>query len=142
MNEYLKTVVSAVFAVGIISAIFPKDSFGKYINILASVLVLAVILSPVLNISKNDIDFDRIDTKKLELDVNTYIMEEYEKELAQNIRERLKEETNLDFSVVVYADKEEDVINIDKIELSPYTSKASHIVSEYLGIPERSIVEK
>ena len=142
MAEYLKTVVSAVLAVGIISVILPKDSFGKYVNLLAGILVMSVIISPVLNIGDGEIKFKNLDIETLNFDVNSYIMEEYEKELAENVKDMLKEKTNIDFSVLVHADKKDDIIEIKEVKISPFTTEYVSVVSGYLGVDERRITQK
>lgn len=142
MGEYIKTIVSSVLAVGLISALLPTNGFSKYVNILSGIIVMAVIVSPIINTESKSYRFDEISIKNLELNANSYIMEEYEKELAQNIKSMLKSKTNTEFSVMVYADKEEDVIEIKKIEISPYTSECSLLICEYLGIDEGRITQK
>ncbi|MBQ3181157.1 MAG: stage III sporulation protein AF, partial [Clostridia bacterium] len=119
MGQYLKTVVSAVLAVGIISVLLPRDSFSKYVNLLAGIIVMAVIISPIMSMRDKKIEFGHIDVEELEFNTNSYIMEEYEKELAQNIKEMLKTKTNINFSVSVRAEKNDDTIEIKEIEISP-----------------------
>ena len=142
MGEYLKTVVSSVLAVGLISALLPESSFSKYVNILSGVIVMAVIVSPVINSQNQAYRLAEIDVKTLELNTKSYIMEEYEKELAQNIKSMLKDKTNTEFSVTVYADKKEDTIEIEGIEISPYTSEGNRLICDYLGIDEGRITQK
>lgn len=142
MGEYLKTIVSSVLAVGLISAILPAGGFSKYVNLLSGIIVMAVIVSPIIDLQERGYRLDEIDIKNLELNTNSYIMEEYEKELALNIKSMLKDRTNTDFSVTVYADKSSDVIEIKMIEISPYTSECSKLICDYLGIDEGRITQK
>lgn len=142
MGEYLKTIVSAVLAVGVISALLPNDSFSKYANLLAGIIVMAVVVSPIISVRDKKIEFNQIDIENLELNTNSYIMEEYEKELARNVENMLKEKTNIDFSVTVRANKAEDIIEIEEIEISPYTSEYLALVCDYLGIEEGRITQK
>ena len=141
MGEYLKTVVSAVFAVGIITALLPKDGFSKYVNLLAGIIVMAVIISPILSVRNKSIEFEKIDTKSLDFNTNSYIMEEYEKELAKNIENMLTQKTKVGFSVLVFVDKDEDIIEIQKIEITPYTKEYALLVSDYIGIDEGRITQ-
>ncbi len=142
MQEYLKTVVASVLAVGIISAIIPQGSFSKYINLLSGVIVMAVIASPFISSSGGGVLIERPEIEYLLTDTNSYIMEEYEKELAQNIKKMLKEKTDIDFSVSVHAKKTDDTIEINEIEITPYASKYSALISEFLGIDEGRISQK
>ena len=131
MSEYLKTVVASVFAVGLISVLFPKDNFGKYTGILAGIIVMSILLLPLFNIGET-----------LEFNTNSYIMDEFEKELSENIKQKLKNDTDIDFSVTVYAEKKDEIIEINQIEIAPYSKEYALIVSEYLGVDEGRIVQK
>ena len=142
MQEYLKTVVASVLAVGIISAIIPQGSFSKYINLLSGVIVMAVIASPFISSSGGGVLIERPEIEYLLTDTNSYIMEEYEKELSLEIKEMLYEKVGTEISVSVRADKNEDTIEIKEILLSPYTSEHSKLVSEFTGVDEGRIIEK
>lgn len=140
MSEYLKTVVSVVIAVSLLSTILPQNSFGKYGNLLTSIIVMAVLCAPFIN-TRNNIELDFLPTQ-LEFSKNSYIMQEFEKELAKKIEGELENTTNLDFSVTVRAEKNEDIIEIKEIEISPFSNEYAAIVSEYLGIGEERITQK
>lgn len=142
MSEYIKTIVTAVLAVGMISVLFPKGSFGKYVSMLSGIIVMAVVAFPLLNIDANDIDFDILNTENLEIKTNSYIMEEFEKELARKIQDELKSKTNIEFSAVVFAEKKDNIITINKVEISPYSEEYVRIVSQYTGIEEGRILKK
>lgn len=140
MSEYIKTIVSVVIAVSLLSTILPQNSFGKYGNLLTSIIIMAVLCSPFLN-TRNNIKSDFLPTQ-LEFNKNSYIMQEFEKELAKKIEDELKSKTNLDFSATVRAEKNEDIIEIKEIEISPFSDEYVHIVSEYTGIGEERITQK
>lgn len=142
MREYLKTVVSCVLAVGIITTLLPRGSFSKYASLLSGIIVMAVVISPFISGGDKRIEFEDINIEEIEINTNSYIMEEYEKELAKNIEKMLKEKTDIDFSVTVRAKKKDDIIEIKEIEITPYTSKYSSLISEYLGIDEGRISQK
>ena len=142
MGEYLKTIVSSVLAVGTISALLPRNEFSKYVNLLSGIIVMTVIVSPIISVGDKNIEFDRLDIEKLEFNTNSYIMEEYEKELSQNIKSMLKEKTDIDFSVAVIADKNDDIIEIKEIQIAPYSSQYAVLISEFLGIDEGRISQK
>lgn len=140
MSEYLKTVVSVVIAVSLLSTILPQNSFGKYGNLLTSIIVMAVLCAPFMD-TRNNIELDFLPTQ-LEFSKNSYIMQEFEKELAKKIEGELENTTSLDFSVTVRAEKNEDIIEIKEIEISPFSNEYAAIVSEYLGIGEERITQK
>ena len=142
LSEYLKTVVASVFAVGLISVLFPKDNFGKYTGILAGIIVMSILLLPLFNIGEKELDIENLDIETLEFNTNSYIMDEFEKELSENIKQKLKNDTDIDFSVTVYAEKEDEIIEINQIEIAPYSKEYALIVSEYLGVDEGRIVQK
>ncbi len=141
MGEYLKTILTAVFCVGLISILYPKDTISKYIGILSGIIVMTVLVLPIIN-AGNEIDFDALDIEALELNTNSYLMEEFEKELAENIKKKLKDDTGINFSVVVCADKLDEIIEIKNIEIAPYSEEYAGIVSEYLGIDRGRVVQK
>lgn len=142
MGEYLKTIVSSVLAVGIISALLPRNEFSKYVNLLSGIIVMTLIVSPIISTGNKNMEFDRLDIEKLEFDTNSYIMEEYEKKLSQNIKNMLKEKTDIDFSVTVIADKNDNVIEINEIQIAPYSSQYALLISDFLGINEGRISQK
>lgn len=142
MSEYLKTVVAVVLVIGMISVFFSKDTISKYVEILSGIIVMAVLVFPLINLERHNIDFEILDIETLELSTNSYIMDEFEKELSENIKRKLKNETDINFSVDVYAEKDEDIIEINKIEIAPFSKEYAVIISEYLGISEGRIMQK
>lgn len=140
MSEYLKTVVSVVIAVSLLSVILPQNSFGKYGNLLTSIIVMTVLCAPFMN-TRNNIELDFLPTQ-LEFNKNSYIMQEFEKELAKKIEGELEGKTSLDFSVTVRAEKNEDIIEIKEIEISPFSNEYARIVSEYTNVGEERITQK
>ena len=48
MSEYIKTVVKAVIAVGIVTSLFSENKLSKYINLISGIVVMAVLILPVL----------------------------------------------------------------------------------------------
>lgn len=142
MGEYLKTILTVVIAVGIITTIAPKGAMSGYSKMLSGVVVMAVILAPVLKLEDYRPDTFTPDIKEIGIQSNTYLMEEYEKELSKNIKNHLKEETGIEFEVLVFADKNDEIIEIKQVEISPFSSKYAKIITDYTGIDERRIVEK
>ncbi len=143
MSEYLKTVIATVLSVGVLSALLPKNSFAKYVNIIASIVVMTVLLSPVLKLSRGiDTDFDTLDTQKLTLLESSYVAEEFESELALKLREELEKKTGREFSVEITAEVSEENVVIEKAAIFPYTKDYAGICASYLGIGEDKVVQK
>ncbi|MBO5734326.1 MAG: hypothetical protein J6R66_05510 [Clostridia bacterium] len=143
MSEYLKTVVIAVVAVSVISVLFSKDSFGKYADLLAGIVVMTVVVAPIFNIGKEmETNFDSIDIKQIEPIATSYLMDEFEKELATKVRGEIKRRTNTEVLVTVYARQTEDTVEINQVEISPYSGEYVQIICEFLGIEEEKVTKK
>ena len=132
MSEYIKSIVSAVIAVGLITTLFSKNSFSKYINLLSSIIVMAVLILPVVRVSFEPMEFSADEVK---IEKNRYLQDEFEKVLQERIKEELKRKTGKDFEVLVSAEVTDDA-KIQQIKLSPYSEEYAKIVREYLGFDE------
>lgn len=128
MSEYIKTVVKAVIAVGIITSLFSENKLSKYINLIAGIVVMAVLILPVLNISPKPLEFD---TVELELQKNTYLKDEFEKTLEERIKEEVKRQTSREIEVKVKANIEES--KIEKISIKPYKEEYVNLIKKYLN---------
>ncbi len=141
MSGYLKTVIAVVMFVSLISAILPKENAGKYVTFVSGLIVTAVLISPVFKIFEStNFLFSDINTKELKLGEVNYIMEEFEKNLA----EKIQNELNSDTEVTVYAktDKNGEITGIDKVEIYPYSENDAEKISELLSIEKNRVVEK
>ena len=135
MTQYLKEVVTSVVVVSVITTILPKDGFSKYVSLIASLLVMAIVITPVFNISSEIIEPD-IET--LQIENADYVSLEFEKNLADKIKTELSSKTNKEFLVEVDATYEE----IMSIRIFPYNQEYSKILAEYAGIGEYKVKEK
>lgn len=135
MTQYLKTVVTAVIAVSVITSLLPKDGFSKYINLLSSIIILAVLCIPILEFQPQITGFD---VQELEIESNTYLQDEFARQLAEKIKAELKAKTNLNFQVEIYATTEE----IHEIKIGPFSPEYAKIVADYVGIEEGKVREK
>lgn len=135
MTQYLKEVVTSVVVVSVITTILPKDGFSKYVSLIASLLVMAIVITPVFNISSEIIEPD-IET--LQIENADYVSLEFKKNLAEKIKTELSSKTNKEFLVEVDATYEE----IMSIRIFPYNQEYSKIVAEYAGIGEDKVKEK
>ncbi len=132
MNEYIKTVVKAVVSVGIITSLFSGNKLSKYINLISGIVVMAVLIMPVADISFESLDFD---AEGLDIQKNTYLKDEFEKNLEQKIKDELKRKTNQEIEVDVVANTDKEII-IESINIKPYKKEYTDIIKEYLGTGE------
>lgn len=141
MSEYLKIVVTSVVLISGLSVFFPEDSFGKYANLLSGIIVMSILLTPVLN---KDGDFFQglPEVKELEISKTRYLMDEFEKELSIKIENMLYDSTGKQFSATVYAETDGEVVEIQWVELAPFSEYYASVVAEYLGIEEEKIAEQ
>ena len=138
MSEYLKTVITSVLAISTLSVFFSEDSFGKYANLLSGIIVMSILLTPVLNTDGAFLqEFPQ--TEKMEIGENRYLMEEFEKQLSQKVEEKLATITGTQFSATVYAVSDGENVEINKVEIVPFSEDYAKIVAEYLGIKEEKI---
>ena len=136
MTQYLKTVVTAVVAVSVITTLLPKDGFSKYVNLLASILVMTIIISPVFKWTPEITNADVI-TMNLE-SADYYLETEFQKNLAKKIRQELQDKTGKEFIVEVDATTDE----IKTVKISPYNDAYAHIVTEFLSVGKDKVIEK
>ncbi len=132
MSEYIKMVISAVVAASVITALFSGSNISKYISLISSIIVMAVILTPVLKITSEPLE---IPTEALEIQTEAYVKEEVEKELAGRIKEELQKKTGTDFTVLVTVGTDKE-LTVKQVKISPYSESSAKIVREYLELGE------
>lgn len=136
MTQYLKTVVTAVVAVSVITTLLPKDGFSKYVNLLASILVMTVVISPVFKWSPEITNTDII---TLDMESAEYYVEtEFQINLAEKIKQELQDKTGKEFLVEVDATIDE----IKTVKISPYNDVYARIVMEFLSVGKDQVIEK
>ncbi len=132
MSEYIKTVVKAVVSVGIITSLFSENKLSKYINLISGIVVMAVLILPVLDISPEPLDFS---VTELDIQKNAYLKEEFEKTLESRIKEEVKAETSQEIEVDVVANIENEP-KIEKISIKPYKEEYVNLIKQYLNTGE------
>lgn len=140
MSGYFKTVIAAVMFVSLVGAVLPKENAGKYVAFVSGLIVTAILISPVFKILDSvNFSLNDVNTKELKLGEVNYIMEEFEKNLAEKVEQELNDETK----VTVYAktDKNGEITGIEKVEIYPYSESAAQKVSELLDIEKNMVVE-
>lgn len=142
MSEYIKTVIITVLSVSVISCLFPKNSFGKFANIIASIIVMAVLLMPVAKLGGGNFNFDTLPEDLPTNSENIYLKSEFEQELAHKLKQELYEKTGKEFSVEIKASVTQESVSIEKAKIFPYTTEYAEICASYLGIEEDRVVQK
>lgn len=132
MNEYIKTVVKAVVSVGIITSLFSENKLSKYINLISGIVVMAVLILPVLDISPEPLDFS---VTELDIQKNAYLKEEFEKTLESRIKEEVKLKTSREIEVEVEASIDNDA-KIERISIKPYKEEYVNLIKQYLNTGE------
>lgn len=141
MSGYLKTVIAVVMFVSLVGAILPKENAGKYVTFVSGLIVTAVLISPAFKILDGfSFSADSLSTKELKLSEVNYIMEEFEKNLAEKIQKQLNDDT----SVIVYAetDKNGEITGVEKVEIYPYSETSAQKIASLLQIDKNRVVEK
>lgn len=140
MSEYIKTIILTVLAVSVASCLLPKNSFGKFGNVIASIIVVTVLLMPVKSGVK--ISLKELDIKELSELENTYLKSRLEEDLEKRLCDELKEKTNREFSASVSVSIEGEEIFVEKVAIFPYSKEYAAIASSYLGTEEDKIFQK
>lgn len=145
MSESIRTVLATVFCVSLLCGILPKEGAGKYAGFAAGLVVVTVILSPLFSLADlRPVSFSGIRTEELEVKSARYIMDAFEKNLAERVKTALYEKTGEEFAVTVWAQTDEDggVTGVSQAEISPYSAAYAAFVAELLGISENRVVEQ
>lgn len=140
MSEYIKTIILTVLAVSVVSYLLPKNSFGKFGNVISSIIVVTVILMPVKSGEK--MYLKEIDTEELSKFENTYLESQFEEDLGKKLCQELKEKTGKEFSSDVEVSIVGEEISIVRISIFPYTNEYAKIAASYLGTEEDKIFQK
>lgn len=138
MNEYIRTIINVVVAVGITTSLFSQNSLSKYINLISGIVVMAVLIMPFSDIST---ELEKISVEELNIPQNTYLKDELEKNLEEKIHEKLKQETSQEVEVEVIVNMENEV-KIEKISIKPYKEEYLNIINRYLNTAENEVQTK
>lgn len=145
MTGYLKMVIAAVICVSLICGVLPKEGAGKYAWFAAGLIIIAIVVSPLFQLAGEwNPGLSAVETQELELAGESYLMDEFEKTLAQRVKEKLLDDTGMDFEVTVFGktDNEGNVAGIETVEIAPYSAQYARIVADYIGIAQDRVVEQ
>lgn len=141
MRTYVITLVGAVLSASAICGIFPKEEEGKWVRLAAGLAVACVVFTPLLSIhSLPEIDFT---PQELTVQPNSYLMDTFEKTLAEKIAQHLLAQTGQEISVTVLAqmDKNGEITGVSEVRLFPYTENYAKLTASLLQIDLSRVVE-
>ena len=122
MKAYLMRIVGAVL-ISIFTEIALPEKWGKYTKIITGIIIIAAIVSPVENAFNIDLKKHFNTPEKLEINAEEYsislIKEEFEKTVANDIKQRMSDEFNKDIiaEVSVRINEENKISGIRSINL-------------------------
>ena len=141
MRNYVITLVGAVLSASVICGIFPKEGEGTWVRFAAGLAVACVVFTPLLSISSvPDIDFA---VQDLTVQSNSYLMNAFEKTLAEDIAQHLLVQTGKEILVTVLAqtDQEGAITGVSEVRIFPYNETYATHVASLLQIDVSRVVE-
>lgn len=147
MREYIIMIVSAALLSSFAEIVSP-DNWRKYIKIVTGLIVLAVIITPILNLRDIDLLSSFAVSEQMqemeEENQRETIKEELKKRVEQDIKDRVESE----FSKVVEAEVEigvnssDEIVGVDKIYVYSDTSIGGlqRRLAEVYGVDEREVL--
>lgn len=145
MTEYLKTVIATVVCVSLICGILPKEGAEKYVGFAVSIIVAVIVVTPFFDfLDKNQFSLSDINAEELAVNGAAYLKGEFESVIAEQISEKLKDETGLPFDVAVRVKINEDnsFTEITSVAIAPYSEQYAKAVADYMEIEQNAVVEK
>ena len=127
INSWIKNIIVAVIITIIIEMILPEGKNKKYIKTVISMYIVFVVISPIfskilnkkIDVSKIFDDYEIPEMQMNTIDNNTYIKEEYENKIKEDITMKLKnigyETVNMEIKI---STKDESYGQIEKISLN------------------------
>ena len=127
INSWIKNIIVAVIITIIIEMILPEGKNKKYIKTVISIYIVFVVISPIfskilnkkIDVSKIFDDYEIPEMQMNTIDNNTYIKEEYENKIKEDITMKLKnigyETVNMEIKI---STKDESYGQIEKISLN------------------------
>ena len=157
ISSWIISIVGIVILGVLIDLILPEGQMQKYIKSVFSVIVVLTMVSPILNIDINKIDFDRFIYNETSVELNQNYLknynEDYKVTLENLLEEKLKEggfsgvnveilynKSNNNFEIEkVELDIKKLVINTNQVHIDKYKEMRT-IVSNMLNVKEGNIV--
>lgn len=144
MTAYLKSVIAVVFCAALLCNILPKERAGKITNFAVGMVVVTVIVLPLTRLSKGvSPSLSKLDVQSLQIGGVSYLMDEFEKTVANKVTQVLWEKTGKTFRILIRGNTDSDgnITGVARAEITPYTTEYAQIAATELGIADSKVVE-
>ena len=140
MREYLIRVMGASLLSSLVSGLLPDGAESKWIRFAAGLAVAATVLSPIGNRVRWSLP--AIQSTEGMMEQNPYLMDAFEKNLAEKTEQLLLEQTGESVHVTVYGktDGEGTICGVAQVTIVPYTETTARKTAEILGISKQEVV--
>lgn len=143
MNGYLKTVLTALICISLLSGLLPKEGAGKSVLFCARILAVLFILSPLLSLRGMDLEEAlSFDTEEVEMLSTDFAAEAFCDTLQERIQEALQRK-GLRAEVTVFAETDENgaVVGVSQVNVKPMTEEVRSEIASMLEIEETLVQE-
>ena len=141
MKEYIISLMGAVVTASVILEIIPDGVGKKWVRLAAGLAVACTIFQPIHSL----FSAGKLQTEELVLPQaeQRYLMDEVERQLAENISSAIWENLQKKVETLVYAktDAEGNFAGVSRVEIIPYSSAVAEYVASLLEIPQDKVVE-
>ncbi len=119
MKEYIISISVATITASLADIIAPEN-WRKYIRIMLGFLILSVLISPIAKLKNIEIPQIEPTNSESETTLNNTIQKEFEKNIAEDIKTRVKDEFGADITATVYVtlNEKEKISGVNKITIS------------------------
>ncbi|MBE5745860.1 MAG: stage III sporulation protein AF [Clostridiales bacterium] len=157
ITSWILSIVGVVIIGVLVDIILPEGEMQKYIKAVFSVIVIVIMITPILQIDFNKIDFDKFLFNETSIELNQNYINNYNDKYKENVEEILKNSlksngfSNVD--VEIYLNKSNTnfeinkvvlniknlVININSVHIDKYKEMKTIVVA-CLNIDENKVV--
>jgi len=157
ITSWILSIVGVVIIGVLVDIILPEGEMQKYIKAVFSVIVIVIMITPILQIDFNKIDFDKFLFNETSIELNQNYINNYIDKYKENVEEILKNSlksngfSNVD--VEIYLNKSNTnfeinkvvlniknlVININSVHIDKYKEMKTIVVA-CLNIDENKVV--
>ncbi len=144
MTAYIERVIAVVFCAALLCSILPKERAGKITSFAVGMVVLTVIVLPLIGLLRGSYpSLPKPDVQSLQIGGTSYLMDEFEKTVANDVAQVLQQKTGKSFRVFVEGacDTNGEIIGIARAEIAPYTTEYARITAIELGIAQSKVEE-
>ena len=143
MSGYLKTVLTALICISLLSGLLPKEGMGKNVLFCARILAVLLIVSPLLSL--RGIDIEQVlsfDTEEIEMLSADFAADAFCETLQERIKEALQKK-GIRAEVTVFAETDEEgaVVGVSEVNVKPMTEDIKREIASMLEIEETLVQE-